>query len=78
MPYFVVIKDGGPYPIGKYFAGSRDGGLKQAEWRVEEEGEKPRLLPKFQQIVIPFHVLEPYIKRLTNDNTGSLRRPEDR
>jgi hypothetical protein len=80
MSYYVVIKPNAPYPIGRYFVGTPDGGLKQAEWR-HEEGEEhlpQRLLPKFGQIIIPFHLMAPYIKELNNANTTSLRRPEDR
>ena len=75
MPYYVTIKSGGPYPIGKYFVGGPDIGLKQAEWRHEEgeEDQPQRLLPKYRALVIPFHTLAPYIKELNNANTGSLR-----
>lgn len=72
MPYYVVIRPNGPYPIGKYFVGSPDLGLKPAEWRHEEgENDRPlRLRPKFGQIVIPFHTLGPWLKELTNANVG--------
>lgn len=80
MPYYITIKSGGPYPIGKYFVGTPAGGLKQAEWRHEEgeEDQPQRLLPKFQTLVIPYNILAPYLKELTNANTGSLRDSRDR
>lgn len=78
MPYYVVWKQGGPYPVGKYFVGNPATGLKQAEWRKEDEDDKPRLLPKFGVIVIPYNTLAPFLKELTNANTGSFRDPRDR
>ena len=74
MPYYIVIRPGGPYPVGRKFVGSPDVGLKPAVWIREEPDEPEVLRPKPGQLtVIPFHIVGPYLKELTNDNTGSLR-----
>jgi hypothetical protein len=69
MPCYIVIRNGSNFHIGTKFVGDSYTGLKEAEFRDEDGNGEVRLRPKFGKIILPFHVLAPFLMEMDFEKT---------